>query len=513
MIRFRTLESLHHGFSLVHLIRLLPVVGTAVTLTGCATVGPDYVRPELEVQDTWSTPQANGIEPVQPAFSDWWTAFDDPLLNDLVTMARLQNNTLEIAGLRVLEAQAILGIAIGIQYPQSQFATGGVVYVSPSETGGSADDFRTYDLGANVAWELDFWGKFRRGVEAADASLQASIADFEDLLTLLTAQVVDTYVILRTFEERLRIAEQNIVIQERSYNIARVLYENGQDSQLDMQQALTLLLATRATVPGLEQILRQTRNALTVLLGHPPGILDELLNSEGAIPTLPASIAIGVPADLLRQRPDVRRAESIAVAQNAQVGGAQASLYPSFSLSGSLGTESGGTQGGGFEDLFSSDAVTFATGVGFVWPFLNYGRIKNSVRVEDARLQQALIIYQETVIQAAREVEDAMAAFDATRRQGTILAQTVESAELSNELAVVRYTEGFSDYERVLDSQRALFTQQDRYVQNRGDAVRSLVSLYKALGGGWQISGERRFIDPATQSVMQDRTDWGDYFE
>jgi len=513
MTRFRTLENLHQGLSFVHLTRLLPVVGVAVTLTGCAAVGPDYVRPELEVLDTWSTPQANGIEPVQPSFSDWWTAFNDPLLNDLVAMARLQNNSLEIAGLRVLEAQAILGIAIGNQYPQSQFTTGGVTYVSPSEVGASAADFRTYDLSANVTWELDFWGRFRRGVEAADAALQASVADFEDLLTLLTAQVVDTYVVIRTTEERLRIAQQNIEIQERSYTIASVLFENGETSQLDVQQALTLLLGTRASIPGLEQALRQARNALTVLLGHPPGTLDELLDREGEIPVLPASVAIGVPADLLRQRPDVRRAESLAVAQNAQVGGAQADLYPSFSLSGSLGAESGGTQGGGLEELFSSDAVSFAAGAGFVWPFFNYGRIKNNVRVEDARLQQTLIAYQETVIQAAREVEDAIAAYDSNRRQGDILDQTVRSAELSNELSLIRYSEGFSEYQRVLDSQRALFTQQDRYARNRGDVVRGLISLYKALGGGWQTSGEQRFIDPATQSVMQDRTDWGDYFE
>ncbi len=502
-----------HRILLLYLLRPLVVVGATVILTGCATVGPDYVRPELKVQDTWSIPPTEGMEPVQPVVSDWWAAFDDPLLNELVTMARLQNNTLEIAGLRVLEAQTILGIAIGIQYPQSQFTTGGVTYVSPSEAGASVADFRIYDLSANVAWELDFWGKFRRGIEAADASLQASIADFEDLLILLTAQVVDTYVVIRTAEERLRIAQQNIEIQERSYNIARVLYENGEDSQLDVQQALTLLLGTRASVPALEQSLRQARNALTVLLGHPPGILDEMLDREGPIPALPVSIAIGVPADLLRQRPDVRRVESLAVAQNAQVGGAKAGLYPSFSLGGSLGAESGGHQGGGLEDLFSSDALSFSTGAGFVWPFFNYGRIKNSVRVEDARLQQALIAYQETVIQAAREVEDAMAAFDATRRQAEILAEAVDSALLSNDLAVVRYAEGFSEYERVLDSQRALFTQQDRYVRSRGDTVRNLVSLYKALGGGWQTSGEQRFIDPATQSIMQDRTDWGEYLE
>ncbi len=513
MNRLPTPDKTRRRFLDPCLLRLLSVIGTAVILTSCATVGPDYERPVLEVQETWSTPRAEGLEPVQSSVVDWWTALDDPILNEFVAMARLQNNTLEIAGLRVLEAQAILGIAIGIQYPQSQFTTGGVTYVSPSEAGASAADFRIYDLSANVAWELDFWGKFRRGVEAADASLQASIADFEDLLILLTAQVVDTYVVIRTVEERLRIAQQNIEIQERSYNIARVLFENGEDSQLDVQQALTLLLGTRATVPALEQSLRQARNALTALLGHPPGILDEMLDREGPIPDLPVAIAIGVPADLLRQRPDVRRAELVAVAQNAQVGGAKAGLYPSFSLSGSLGAESGGIQGGGLDDLFSSDAVTFAAGAGFVWPFLNYGRIKNSVRVEDAQLQQALIAYQETVIQAAREVEDAMAAFDANRTQGGILAETVESAQASNELAVVRYAEGFSGYERVLDSQRALFTQQDRYVRARGDTVRSLVSLYKALGGGWQTSGGQRFIDPATQSVMQDRTDWGDHFE
>jgi outer membrane protein TolC len=213
---------------------------------------------------------------------------------------------------------------------------------------------------------------------------------------------------------------------------------------------------------------------------------------------------------MLRRRPDVRQAEMLAMSQNALVGMAEANLYPSFSLAGSIGLAAGGPGDSNFGDLFSADALTYSIGPSFVWPFLNYGRIKNNVRVQDARLQQALVAYRETSLQAAREAEDAMASYIGQRQQSIILDATVKSALRSNELSTLRYREGFSDYQRVLDSQQSLFTQQQRHITIQGDAVRSLVALYKALGGGWERSDTRAFINPETQQLMQDRTDWGD---
>jgi NodT family efflux transporter outer membrane factor (OMF) lipoprotein len=280
-----------------------------------------------------------------------------------------------------------------------------------------------------------------------------------------------------------------------------------------MQQANTLLLATEATIPALETSLRQAGNAMATLLGELPGAVDELLAGPAGIPALPANIAIGFPADMLRRRPDVRQAELLAMAQNAQIGLAKADLYPSFSLAGSIGLTAGGPGDSDFGDLFSGDALGVSVGPSFVWPFLNYGRIKNNVRVQDARLQQALVSYRETVLQAAREAEDAIADYLGANQQARILKKTVASARRSNEISTLRYQEGFSDYQRVLDAQQALFTQQQRYITTRGDAVRGIVALYKALGGGWQGRDGLPYLDPETLQLMQQRTDWGDVIE
>jgi NodT family efflux transporter outer membrane factor (OMF) lipoprotein len=482
-------------------------------LAGCAPVGPDFVKPEAEPAPEWSQPLAEGIETGYGELAEWWRVFDDPVLDELVTAALESNNTLEIAGLRVLEANAQLGVATGAKYPQSQFAFGDATWVSPPENTGSTSSYWQYGLGASVSWEIDFWGRFRRGIESADAAFLASIAAYDQAQVLLTASVVDTYAVIRATEEQLRIAHENLKIQRRSYDIAEVLYRNGADSELDMQQAHTLLLATQATIPALEASLRQAHNALATLLGRGPGSVDEPLSRGQGIPALPADIAVGFPADMLRRRPDLRQAELLAMSQNALVGLAEADLYPSFSLAGSIGLAAGGPGNSDFGDLFSSDALSLSIGPSFVWPFLNYGRIKNNVRVQDARLQQALVNYREIALQAAREAEDAMAAYIGARQQALILAETVVSAKRSNELSTLRYKEGFSDYQRVLDAQQSLFTQQQRYITTQGDAVRGLVALYKSLGGGWKNRDGLPYVDPETLEVMQQRTDWGDLLE
>jgi len=486
------------------MIRLTLLAG----LAACTMVGPDFVKPEVDLPGQWSEAGKQGMAASPLEQSQWWRDFDDPVLNRLVEMAWKQNNNLEIAGLRVLEARAQLGIAEGNLYPQSQIATGSAVYTNPAATLGTANTW-TAALGLSAAWEADFWGRFRRGIEAADASFLATIAARDQALVLLTAQVVDTYLVLRTNEELLRIARKNVAIQQRSYGIATTLFRNGQESELDMQQALTLLLSTRATIPGYEAAIRQARNALSTLLGRPPGAVDALLAESRPIPVLPESIHVSIPADLLRRRPDVRQAELTALAQNARVGVATADLYPSFSLSGSIGLAAAGTGNVAFSRLFGSNALTYSAGPSFVWPFFNYGRIRNNIRVQDARLQQALIDYRETVLQAAREVEDAMSVFNSASIQTRILEQSVTSAERSNKLSVFRYQEGLSDYQRVLDSQKALFSQQLQLVNNRSAAARSLVALYKALGGGWE-NGPRQLISESTRKAMSGRGNWGE---
>ena len=479
-------------------------------VSSCATVGPEYVQPEAPLPDAWQTSPA-GLKATEYELVDWWEAFNDPILDDLVNLAHQQNLTLELAGLRVLESRAQLGIATGAQYPQQQAASGGVNHISPSENAAQGNtSFNQIDLGAGLVWELDFWGRYRRGIESADAAMMASIANYDSVMVLVTAQVVDTYISIRTLEEQLRIARDNLELQQRSYDIADVLYRNGESNELDVQQALTLLLSTQATVPQFQVQERLAKNALSTLLGQPSSYVDDILG-KGDIPSVPAEIALGIPADLLRRRPDVRQAELQAVAQNALVGVATADLYPSIAINGTFGivSISKDVGGGGASDLFSSDSISYSAGAAFSWPILNYGRIRNNIRVQDARLQQALVNYQDVVLKAARETDDAIVSLAGTQEQEPILADSVEAAKRSNDLSLLRYQEGFSGYQRVLDAQQALFRQQNSYVQNRGLSARNVVAIYKALGGGWEVRQGRAFVDENTLTVMRERTNWG----
>ena len=465
--------------------------------SACAPVGPEFVRPDSASNESWSdyVREEFRFEPQDTV--EWWGVLDDPVLSQLINAAQQNNNNIRVAGLRVLESRATLDIARGNRYPQAQVIAGDATRIELSEsnanTAGGADlSYLQYNLGASASWEIDFWGRFRRGIESADANLLATIASYDDALVLLNAQIASVYVDIRTAEELLRIARENLAIQQRSYDIVEVLYRFGENNELDVQQAQTLLLSTQATIPGLETGLRQAHHALSVLLGLPPTDLTNILGGEGKIPAVPTQILVGVPADMLRQRPDVRRAELQAMVQNAQVGVAKTDLYPSFSINGSLGLAAAGdtnttrTGDSGISELFRSDSLTYAIGPSFVWPFLNYDRIKSNIRVQDARLQQALVQYQETVIQAAREVEDSMVAFVGSQQQDDILIDTVESARRSTDLSMLRYQEGFADYQRVLNAQQQLFAQQQRFVSNQGLAIQSLIAVYKALGGGWQ---------------------------
>ena len=507
-----------HGFVFLMLERSGPInkIGVAVAfcagllVSSCASVGPEYVQPEAPLADAWQMSPA-GLKATEYELVDWWAAFNDPTLDTLVTLAHQQNLSLELAGLRVLESRAQLGIATGSQYPQQQVASGGVNHVSPSENAGQGNtSFNQIDLGVGLVWELDFWGRYRRGVESADAAMMASVANFDSVMVLVTAQVVDSYITIRALEEQLRIAQDNLDLQERSYDIADVLFRNGQANELDVQQALTLLLSTRATVPQLQVQERLAKNSLSQLLGQPSGYVDSILGT-GEIPSVPAEIAVGIPADLLRRRPDVRQAELQAVAQNALVGVATADLYPSIALNGSFGivSISKDVGGGGASGLFSSDSISYNAGATFSWPFLNYGRIRNNIRVQDARLQQTLVNYQDVVLKAARETDDAIVSLAGTQEQEIILAESVEAAKRSTVLSMLLYREGFAGYQRVLDAQQAQFRQQTSYVQNRGLSARNVVAIYKALGGGWEVRQGKAFVDENTLIVMRERTNWG----
>jgi len=492
-------------------------------LSGCTLVGPDYAQPDIELAPDWY--QREFAAPASAADDHrlWWKMLGEPELNRLIDVALQANNSLEIAGLRVLESRAQLGIATGSQYPQAQVVAGGATSIGASKNAANtaAGDLRytQFDAGISASWEVDFWGRFKRGVEAADAAYLGSQAAYDEVLLLVTAQVARTYLSIRTIEAQLSITQGNITSQQRSFDIVDVQFRNGNTSELDVLQAKTLLLSTQATIPALQADLRQAKNALSTLLGKAPGPMNDLLSSDGKIPLVPEALVAGLPADVLRQRPDVRKAEYLAMVQNANVGVASANLYPSFSIGGSLGLVAAGstntTQTGqsGLDQLFKSDSLTYAAGPSFVWPFLNYGRIKNTIRVQDARLQQALIAYREAVIQAAREVEDAFVILDGARRQDSILAETITVAARANDVALLRFREGFADYQRVLDAQQALFTQQGRYVGNKSNIVSGFIALYVSLGGGWQAQDSKPLVSEDSLNMMRERTNWGNLLD
>ena len=492
----------------------LLTAGLAAVCSGCA-VGPNFRTPEVELGERWSEAEAEAlVESLPEAPPSWWRLLDDPILNQLVDEAYRENLDVEVTGLRILEARARLGIAIGNQYPQSQQARGGALRTGVSENSPNflsllADD-RYWDanLGFDVTWELDFWGRFRRGVEAAQADLASSLASYDAALVSLTAETARTYLVIRTLQERIKVARESVALQRRSLEIAEVLAGNGLVTELDVAQARTLVESTSAQVPILEASLAQAKNALSILLGQAPGELDQRLG-DGPIPDPPAKVAVGVPAELLRRRPDVRLAELLAAGQSARVGLAQTDLYPRFGLTGSLGLRAADTGSSDLGDVFSSDSIEFVGGPIFSWPILNYGRIENAVRVQDARLQQLLVAYRNSVLNAAREVEDALAAYLRAREAAAFYARSVEAGLRSVDLALLQYREGIADYQRVLDTQRQLNTEQQRYAQSRGDIATNLVVLYKALGGGWEIRQGQAVVDEANAAEMRDRTNWG----
>jgi NodT family efflux transporter outer membrane factor (OMF) lipoprotein len=325
----------------------------------------------------------------------------------------------------------------------------------------------------------------------------------------LTAEVARTYVAVRTDEVLIALARSNADIQGKALKIAESRFQNGATSELDVAQSTTLLQSTLATIPELQGQLQQARNALSTLLGQPPGVADSLLAGPQEIPQAPAKVAVSVPAEMLRRRPDIRGAEMNAASQCARIGVAKADLYPSFSLFGSIGLQAAGAGWGG-HNFFSSNSLFYQAGPTVSWPFFNYGRIENNVRVQDARFQQLLVNYHDTVLKAAQEVEDALAGFVNAQEAAVFQQNAVKSAERSVELSLEQYREGATDYQRVLDAQRSLLDQQNSLAQSHSTVATSLVALYKALGGGWEVRGNEPYVPEATQNEMRARTNWGD---
>ena len=465
-------------------VRLLPLLLPAALLSACA-VGPNYVPPELETPDAWQQELADGFQAGEEGLEQWWTNFEDPVLESLMRRAAQGSLDLEIAASRTREARALRGIVASEKVPTVN-ADGAISRNRVSEgtnhflPGGVDRTTDYYTIGGDALWEIDVWGRISRSVESADAGIQSSIENYRDVLVLLQAEIALTYLEVRTLQARLEYAKGNVAAQAGSVQLTEDRFQAGLTGELDVHQAKLNLASTESTIPSLETGLTQALNRLDVLVGEYPGALREELLEVKNIPSPPATIALGMPADLLRRRPDIRRAERDLAAQTARIGVATAELYPRFTLFGDLRLEAYSSG-----DLLDWDSRAWSFGPAFTWNIFSGGRIRANIEVEDARTEQALLRYEQTVLLAVEEVEDAVVAYVQEQLRRDALARAVEASIRSVELVEVQYRTEITNFQNVLDMQRSLFQQQDLLAESEGRVAQNLVRVYRALGGGW----------------------------
>jgi len=502
-------------------------------------VGPEYHRPAAPAADAWI--EEAKLNTQREDLRNWWTAFvdpvleePDPVLNYLVRTAYEQNLTLRQAGMRVLQARAQLGIVRGYFFPQQQDFSGGYSRngaslnpptAFPDATGRFTD---SWNFGFSLNWELDFWGRFRRAITAADADLDAAIEGYDAAIVTLLGDVASNYVQMRTSQEQIRLTRENVELQRNIVEYLRFRAKQGYGSDVDLNkdQAESVLAQTEANIPQYETTLRQANDAICTLLGMPPvdlreaiplwkeadrrkeaelekvGAMLEAMMARGGtstpellqqmtrivrpiyIPAVPGAeaVAIGMPADLLRRRPDVRRAERLAAAQGEEIGIAQADLYPAFSINGQLGYRART-----FKHLFQSDAFTGSIGPSFNWNILNYGRIINDVRLQDALFQERVLAYQEAVLTANREVEDGLVTFLRSDERRKLLGASVRASLGAVRYVTLQKAEGQIDVNRYSTIAQNLVQQEVLWAQSHGAIAQGLIAVYRALGGGWEI--------------------------
>jgi len=455
-----------------------------LVLQGCM-VGPDYVAPETELPDQWTQQLSEGLTEGEADLRTWWTYLDDPELDSLIERATVGNLDLKQAVARIRQARAAFGIATGEIAPsidaQGQTQTS---RVSNNVSEGTAppqsrtDTF--YGLGLDSTWEIDLWGRIRRNIESADASIGASIEDFRDVLVVLYAEVANTYVQIRTLQSRITSALSNVKTQQGALQLTVDRNRAGLAPDLDVKQAELNLATTQAFVPTLRAALAQNVNRLAVLLGAYPAALHTELEQSAPIPEPPAEVIVGLPTELLRQRPDIRSAERQLAAQNAQIGVATADLYPSLSLTGSFAFESFSAS-----DLLKWESRAFSFGPTVRWNIFDAGRIRSNILVQDALTEELLANYEQTVLTAVEDVESAMAAYVQELQRRQALERSVVAARASVNLVDTLYRSGLTDFQNVLDTQRSQFQQEDSLAESQGLVTQNLISVYQSLGGGW----------------------------
>jgi NodT family efflux transporter outer membrane factor (OMF) lipoprotein len=449
-------------------------------------VGPNYQTPPAPVAQHWIDASDVRVRSKTDDLSVWWNVFNDPALNLLVCNAYHQNLSLRQAGFRVLEARDQLGIDIGEIFPQTQTMTGSYQRNAISKNIFSSQNvprhfYSQWNYGFNLAWELDFWGRFRRAVESDNALLDASVENYDDVLVTLLGDIATDYAQMRTFEARIKYAQNNVELQRETLTIVEARFRAGTTSELDVDQARSTLASTEAAIPELEISLRQSINQLCILLGMPPEDFRAKIG-PAPIPVAPPDVAVGIPADLLRRRPDVRRAERQAASQSALIGVAESDFYPHISI---LGTLNYSAQE--FPNLFRSGSLDGNVGPSFTWNVLNYGRIINNVHLQDAKFQEMVAIYQNSVLSAAQDAENGIVTFLRAQERTRFQTEAVTEAEKAVKIALTQYKGGTIDFTRVTQVEQTLVEQQDILAQAQGEIAAGLIQTYKALGGGWQI--------------------------
>ncbi len=465
-----------------------PIASLAIgaLLAGC-TVGPDYVAPELDLPDVWFHAATDGVEEGESNVHRWWEGLEDPVLNDLIERTVAGNLDLQAAFERIRQSRAVRGVATGERFPDFD----GVGEVNRNRLSEDTTPVifgreRTDTIsGANVrgTWEIDVWGRITRSIESADAGLQASVEDYRDILVLLLADVGSTYVDVRALQARIASLESNVQTQRDTLELTRDRTESGLVPQLDVHQAELNLTNTESNLPSLRQALTRAIHRLGVLTGEHPTSLYDVLGENAPIPGVPDTLMVGIPAELLRQRPDIRRAERQLAARTADIGVATAALYPLFTLNGSIGLEAYG-------NLLESGNRTWSFGPAFVWNLFDGGRVRNTIALRDAQADEALVVYEQTVLLALEDVENALVAYVEEQARRDLLQRSVTAAQQSVEQVQTLYRAGLTDFQNVLDTERSLFQQQDQLAESEGLVVRNLIQLYRALGGGWDPDPE-----------------------
>jgi outer membrane protein, multidrug efflux system len=457
-----------------------------MALLGCS-VGPNYHSLKMEVPKQWIELPASGVSSgtATAQVSSWWTTFGDSQLNSLIDRAVQSNTDLRIAAARIREARALRGVAAADAFPTVD-ASGKYSRSRSSENqpgGGTGTDTDWFIMGFDASWEIDVFGGMRRKVEAADADIAVAEEKRRDVLITLLSDVAQNYLELRGNQLRIAITRENIVAQRKTVELTEGRYGVGLSNELEVAQARAQLAATESQIPTLETAVKRDIHRLGVLLGQQPGILLEELSVEAPIPPTPPDVPAGLPSDLLRRRPDIRRVERELAATTARIGVATAELFPKFFLTGVIGQESVS-----MSDFASPASRFWSVGPTISWRLLDGGRIRANIKAQDARQEQALGLYEKTVLIALEDVENALVAYSKEKETRRALSDSVEANTRAVNIANELYSKGLTDFLNVLVSQRSLFQSQDALAQSNQKVSSNLVALYKALGGGWDIA-------------------------